>query len=104
MSNMIKFGLIAVLGLLCGCTPAVPEEDASSSSNESQSKASVSKQRVQSAEESQPQASNTIVEEVDGVVDYAVGATALRAKQKSEAKIQQINQQHNAELEAALED
>jgi len=42
------------------------------------------------------------VKEAAGVADYVIGAGQLQAGQKMKKKVQNINQQHNKELEDAL--
>ncbi len=40
--------------------------------------------------------------EAAGVVDYAIGAAPIQAGQRAKQKIQQIDQQHNKQLDDAL--
>lgn len=43
-----------------------------------------------------------VAQEVGDAVDYGIGATQLKAKQQSERKLEQIQDQHQRELDEAL--
>jgi len=68
----ILVGALAVAGMLCGC-------DSKKSSDES-----------------------SIAKEVSDTIDYGIGVTQTRALKKAQNQVQQLNEQHNKELENAL--
>ncbi len=43
-----------------------------------------------------------VAKDVGDVVDYGIGATQLKARQQSERKLEQIQDQHQRELDEAL--
>lgn len=48
--------------------------------------------------------SSSIAQDVGNVVDYGIGAAQLKAKQRATTKIQEAQDRHNRELEAALQE
>lgn len=67
-------------------------------SNQVQQPAQPSKQAQQPAQSK----FSTVADEVNGVINYGIGATHLKAKQHSEARISNIKKKHNQQLEKAL--
>lgn len=49
-----------------------------------------------------PQQQGGIGSEIQGVINYGTGATPIKAMQRSKSKINDINQQHNRQLDEAL--
>ncbi len=49
-----------------------------------------------------PQQQGGIGSEIQGVINYGTGATPVKAMQRSKSKINDINQQHNRQLDEAL--
>ncbi len=45
---------------------------------------------------------STVTEEVNSVINYGIGATQLKAKQRATTKINEANQKHNQDIEEAL--
>ena len=68
----LLLGTLAIAGMLCGC-------DSQKSSGES-----------------------SVVKEVSDTIDYGIGVTQTRALKKAQQQVQQLNEQHNKELEDAL--
>ena len=79
----------------------------------SQKKASPSSTPPQTAAPAQPAApadapqkaakpTSTVKEEVNSVINYGIGATQLKAKQRATTKINEANQKHNRDIEEAL--
>ncbi|MBO4619014.1 MAG: hypothetical protein J5654_02785 [Victivallales bacterium] len=68
----IMLGVLAIAGMLCGC-------DSKKSSGGS-----------------------SVVQEVSDTIDYGIGVTQTRALKKAQQQVQQLNDQHNKELEDAL--
>ncbi len=74
MKRMFLAGLIAlvVAGVVCSC-------DSKKSSNE-----------------------NSVAKEVSDTIDYGIGVTQTKALKKAQKQVQQLNEQHNKELEDAM--
>ena len=53
---------------------------------------------------SKPAASggSSVAKEVSDTIDYGIGVTQTRALKKAQQQVQQLNEQHNKELEDAL--
>lgn len=45
---------------------------------------------------------SSIKQEVSDTIDYGIGVTQTRALKKAQQQVQQLNEQHNQELEEAL--
>lgn len=49
-----------------------------------------------------PRPTSTVTEEVNSVINYGIGATQLKAKQRATTKINEAAQKNNRDLEEAL--
>lgn len=68
----IMLGVLAIAGMLCSC-------DSKKESNGS-----------------------SVAKEVSDTIDYGIGVTQTRALKKAQQQVQQLNEQHNKDLEDAL--
>ena len=50
----------------------------------------------------EPSGGSSIKQEISDTVDYGIGVTQTRALKKAQQQVQQLNEQHNKELEDAL--
>ena len=73
--SSILLGVLVIAGMLCGC-------DSKKSSGGS--------------------SGSSVVQEVSDTIDYGIGVTQTRAMKKAQQQVQQLNDQHNKELEDAL--
>ncbi|NLF94607.1 MAG: hypothetical protein GX564_12045 [Oligosphaeraceae bacterium] len=93
----------AVLAFMFGCEPADPTAKPAPPAAPAAGEAATPPAKTAPAK---PAAASgkSLRQEVSDAVDYGIGATQLRAKQKATATIDNINQQKNAELEKALKE
>lgn len=68
----ILLGVLVIAGMLCGCD---------------------------SKKES---GGSSVAKEVSDTIDYGIGVTQTRAMKKAQQQVQQLNEQHNKDLEDAL--
>jgi len=80
--------LIAVLLLCHACEPAKP--------------AAPAKPAVQQETTAPKKSSQSLRQEIQGAVDYGIGAAQVEAKKGAVKKIDQISDKHNKDLEEAL--
>ncbi len=84
----IMFLLSAVLLLCSSCEPAKPAAPANQPASQQQDAPKKSGQSLR--------------QEIQSAVDYGIGAAQVEAKKGAVKKIDQINEQHNKDLEEAL--
>ena len=72
--------------------------------SDSQKKAtpSTAPQTAAPAPQTQPRPTSTVTEEVNSVINYGIGATQLKAKQRATTKINDASKKNNRDLEEAL--
>ncbi len=63
---------------------------------------STAPQTAAPAPQTQPRPTSTVTEEVNSVINYGIGATQLKAKQRATTKINEASQKNNRDLEEAL--
>lgn len=97
---LLALGLLVVV---YGCEPADPAGKSASSSPPAVVPGA-KRPAVQKTEAKKPPASSgkSLRQEVSDAVDYGIGAAQMQAKKNATEKIDQINQQKNADLEKAL--
>ena len=54
------------------------------------------------AAQTPPRPTSTVTEEINSVINYGIGATQLKAKQRATTKINEAAQKNNRDLEEAL--
>jgi hypothetical protein len=102
--TMKNFLLVAaVLAFMFGCEPAEPSAKPASPAAPAADTTATPPAKT-TPPKSAPSSDKSLRQEVSDAVDYGIGATQLRAKQRATEKIENINQQKNAELEKALQE
>ena len=61
-----------------------------------------SQQTTTGAAQTTPRPTSTVTEEINSVINYGIGATQLKAKQRATTKINEAAQKNNRDLEEAL--
>ena len=77
--GLVWLGILVIVGMLCGCD---------------------TKETYHAKEES---SGDSVAKEVGDVIDYGIGVTQTRALKKAHQQVQQLNEQHNRDLEEAMQ-